>query len=561
MFLTRVAIIIIAGGYALGVQAKVPDFALSAVRSAYLAENRVLFYIGRHVHTDRVVIWGQTALSKDMIEILLEHPTDVQQMEVLLRGGDNRWRDRNYQNYRLYDFFVSEPGQTDKIFKDAVRGSQELQLLDGHVDRVEAGDDGLKFFSVRDREVLLARDTGKRVAKCAVSENGKACALLHDAFVSYEVRLTEVEQEILRYLEENIDALRGFGIRIAHMAAALGINSLTLGKSLTKLKQRVSKGHFVRDTKMLQLGGSRFYYRLTIGQLYVIEQRILDYFTDNMSAMEKDGIIVAEMAAELGLTALTLGAIKRSLKKRLDEDHFIHKIKWRTGRYHLDNDDIHAQTLAHFEENVDDLHNSGIKIADMVELLGINPSVLGIHVGYLKRSLGKDHFISRVRAVHGYYRLYDEEPHRSAKDMETEILTYLEANTSALQGDGILLSAMAADLDVSPKSLGWAMESFWKNLAADHPIQQIKRVIYRGQRHYQLFVGQHSFADQLILTYLQDNEDILRTSGISIATMAAALGKHPIALGRRIATLQQELDEDHLIQKVKLISGHYHYVD
>ena len=78
---------------------------VSSVQHTYSNENRVLLFIGKHINSDRVAIWGQTALTNGIVRVLLESPRDVGKMELLLRSPDYPWAE-NYQNYSLHDFFV-----------------------------------------------------------------------------------------------------------------------------------------------------------------------------------------------------------------------------------------------------------------------------------------------------------------------------------------------------------------------------------------------------------------------------------------------------------------------
>ena len=428
MFLIRVAIITLVSGFTLGVQAKVSIEAVHA--------NRVLFYIGKHVHTDRVVIWGQTALSEDMVKILLEkNPYSVGQMEALLRSTGNRWRG-NYKNYQLYDFFVSEPGQTDKIFTDVVRGSQELQLLDGYVDRVEEVDDGERFFDAKGEEVLpVVKITNGGITECAVAA-GSACSLLIESLKDFDkLVLTEIEKQILYHFAAHMEALAGNGIVLGEMAEALEMSSRSLGQTRSSLKNKLDKEHFIQriGSEPRSVDGERItFYRfadaVAVVVFYPEEERILAYFAAHMEALEGNGIVLGEMADALKIESRSLGHKISILKTKLDKEHFIQRIGSEhrnvDGKqitfYRFDDVDVFLTPekeliLAYFAEHREALEGYGIVLGEMAKALGMSGGSLRSIIRYLKEKLDKEHFIQRIgsepRSVDGerinFYRFDD----------------------------------------------------------------------------------------------------------------------------------------------------------
>ena len=435
MFLTRVAIIIIAGGYALGMQAKVSIEAVRAVYESYLAGNRVLFYVGRHVQTDRVVIWGQTALSEEMVKIILEgNFSRVGQMETLLRSTGNRWRG-NYKNYQLHDFFVSEPGQKDKIFTDAVRGSQELQLLDGYVDRVEEVDDGERFLDAKGEAVLPVEKINGGITECAVA-SGSACSLLIESFIDFDRKMftiIEVEKQILAYFAAHMEALEGNGIVVGEMAEALKIErGQSLGRKISILKTKLDEEHFIQRIGSEPRSGDRKnVYRFADADVFLTpeEEQILTYFAAHMEALEGNGVVIGEMAEVLGISSVSLGQIITILKKKLDEGHFIQRIvsEWRSvdGKkisFYRFADAVDVLTpeegrvVNYFAAHMGALEGNGIVVGEMADALGIKSGIsLGQIITILKKKLDEGHFIQRIvseqRSVDGksisFYRFAD----------------------------------------------------------------------------------------------------------------------------------------------------------
>ena len=572
MFLTRVAIIIIAGGYALGVQAKVPI-------------DKVLFYVGRHIHTDRVVIWGQTALSEEMVKILLEkNPSSVGQMEALLRSTGNRWSG-NYKNYQLHDFFVSKAGQTDKIFTDVVRGSQEFQLLDGYVDRVEEVDDGERFLDAKGEAVLPVEKINGGITECAVA-SGSACSLLTESFNDFDkLVLTEIEKQILAYFEEYREALKGNGIVIGEMAEALGISSgESLGQMIRSLKKKLDEGHFIQriGSKQLKVDGKLVtFYRFKGADIFLTpsEEGVLAYFAKHMEALEDNGIVVGEMAEALEIkSGGSLGKRITSLKKKLDEEHFIQRIGSerrsvdRKNVYRFANDivvftpEVEKQILAYFEAHMEALEGNGIVIGEMAEALGIKSGgSLGKRITSLKKKLDEEHFIQRIGSEKRrgdrklVYRFVDAVDIVVLTSEEERILAYFAKHMEALEGNGIVLGEMAEALGIkSGGSLGKRITSLKKKLDEEHFIQRIGSKRRRGDRKLV-----YRFVDAVDIVVLTSEEErvlayfevkahmeALEGYGIVLGEMAKALGIKSRSLGMIITSLKKKLDEEHFIQRI-----------
>ena len=110
------------------------------------------------------------------------------------------------------------------------------------------------------------------------------------------------------------------------------------------------------------------------------EEKILSYFADHKEALQEDGIVAAEMAEALGFSNGT--ALRHriaALRKKLDEDHFVHKIasekKWIKGKkvtvYRFSDAPAlftsDREILAYFEKHKEALQGDGIVAAEMAE--------------------------------------------------------------------------------------------------------------------------------------------------------------------------------------------------
>ncbi len=569
MFLIKIALLTVyVASFASSAHAKVPSEAVRAVYASYLAENRVLFYIGKHVQTDRVVIWGQTALSEDMVKIRLENNSfNMGPMEALLRSTGNRWSG-NYKNYQLHDFFVSEPGQTDKIFRDAVRGSQELQLLDGYVDRVEELDEGERFFDVEGKTVLPVKKINGGVTECAVAA-GSACSLLTESLKDFDkLVLTEIEKQILTYFAEHMEALQGNGIVIGEMADALKMSSGSLGKIRTRLKKKLDEGHFIqRIGSELRSGDRKRVYRFEDVDVLTTEEKeelILAYFAAHMEALEGNGIVIAEMAKVLDTSSGSLGKMITSLKKKLDEGHFIQRIgsEPRSGKYvYRFANDVEDRVVNYFAAHMEALEGNGIVVGEMAKALGIKSRSLGQKISILKTKLDKEHFIKRIGSElrsgdrKQVYRFEDVDV-LTTEEKEELILAYFAAHMEALEGNGIVIAEMAKVLDTSSGSLGKMITSLKKKLDEGHFIQRIggkprsvdSKKVYRFEDVDVLTTEEK---EELILAYFAAHMEELEGNGIVIAEMAEALGiKSGGSLGKIITSLKEKLGEEHFIQRI-----------
>ncbi len=556
MFLAKVALIASLVSFTQVVQASLPSAAISAVHEAYLAEKKALFYIGRHIHSDKIAIWGKIALTEDMVKLLLERPEDMGAMEALLKSKDTYWRGNGrLRNYRLDKFFVDKEWRGQKILKAVARDTQGLQVFDGYIDHIEKVDGFAKFFNNQGKEVLLEEKTTRYGARCVISTGEEACKLLYTGFVGYDKNLTTSERSILNYFADNIDALKGVGIKISHMAKELGISSVWLGRTITKVQAKLADDHFVHNVKMLQLSDGKFYYRLRQGKFYFIEQRIIDYFESNIESVDNEGIAVATVAAEFGLSHTALGAVIRSLKNKLDKDHFIQKIINNANSYRFYKGSMSQRIVAYFEKNIDGLQGEGVDLDKMAAELGIITKVLKRHISSMQVRLDSNHLINKIKREQGYFRFLDgsDKLSKSAKNKEAQILTYLEENINFLEGDGLAVATIAAEFDVNAQSLGWVRKRLQEQLDEDHFVQKIAKISRNSKIRYRIFAEQPDTIEQLVLNYLKDNEHMLHEEGIKAATMAAELGMHPIGLGQKISGLQQKLDQNHSIQKIKVV--------
>ena len=573
MFLIKIALLTVyVVSFVSSAQAKVAIKTVRDLYASYLAENRVLFYIGRHLHTDRVVIWGQTALSEDMVKIRLENNSfNMGPMEALLRSTGNRWRG-NYKNYQLYYFDISEPGQTDKIFTDAVRGSQQLQLLGGYVDRVEEVDDGERFLDAKGEAVLpVVKITNGGITECAVAA-GSACSLLIESLKDFDkLGLTEIEKQIRSYFEEYREALEGNGIVIGEMAEALGISSISLGHTRSRLKKKLGEEHFIqRIGSKPRSGDSKYAYRFADAVDVVVltpaEERILAYFAKHMEALQGNGIVIGEMAEALGIkSGGSLVNHIKSLKNKLDEEHFIQRIGDSKHVYRfadaVDGDTSkEEQILAYFEEHMEALEGNGIVIGEMAKALEIERGQsLGLKITILKEKLDEEHFIQRIGSEERsgdrkyVYRFADAVVVFSSA--EELILAYFEEYREALEGNGIVIGEMAETLGIkSGESLGQIRTNLKKKFDEGHFIQRIgseersgdRRKVYRFADAVVVFTPE----EELILAYFEEYREALEGNGIVVGEMAKALGIKSRSLGRKIRSLKEKLDKGHFIQRI-----------
>ena len=358
-----------------------------------------------------------------MVKIRLENNSfNMGPMEALLRSKGNRWSG-NYKNYQLHDFSVSEPGQTDKIFIDVVRGSQQLQLLDGYVDRVEEVDDGERFLDAKGEAVLpVVKITNGGITECAVAA-GSACSLLFESLIDFDrpmpMSLEKIEKQILAYFAAHMEALKGNGIVIGEMAKALGMSGRSLGKRIGNLKKKLDEGHFIQRIGREPRSGKHVYrFADTVDVLTPAEERILAYFAAHMEALEGNGIVIGEMAEALGMSGGSLGQIIHNLKTKLDKEHFIQRIGGEKrsveGKqihfYRFDNavavfSSEEELILAYFEKHMEALEGNGIVLGEMAEALGMSGVSLGQRMRALKKKLDEEHFIQRIggekRSVEG----------------------------------------------------------------------------------------------------------------------------------------------------------------
>ena len=597
----RTVLLILCIGFTHNLYAKLSAAAVSKIHSEYLAANKVLFYIGKHKHSDKVAIWGQTELTEDMVRILLESPRDVRKMEELLRSSGTRWAG-NYHNYHLYDFLLSEPEQTDRIFARAAKNSTELTLLNSYVDHIEEVDGVVKLFD-KDGNAVLPVENGK-VHECAMAE-GDACHLLYRSFHNYSKGLVQTitpkEEKLLDYLEKNIQLLEGSGIPIADIVKELGFKSgFSLGRTIFVVKKKLQKntGHFIHgiksDTQLVDSEQITFY--RFADTIISKEEEIIAYLEKNIQLLEGKGIVIADMAEELGFThGVALGWAIIKLKKKLsgDPNHFIHRVE--PENWWIDGKQItlyrfagaiapitpitpkEEEIIAYFEKNMQLLEQSGIVIANMAKELGFTHGVaLGRAIIKLKKKLSGDpsHFIHKIRLerqqIDGkqdrFYRFADATtPITTITPKEKSIITYFEKNMQLLKQGSIIIADMAKKLGFSHgTSLGHAIRRLKKKLSGD-PSHFIHKVRSEREQIDGKLNRFYRFADattpittitpkeKSIITYFEKNMQLLEQGSIVIADMAKKLGfSHGVALGHAIRRLKKKLsgDPSHFIHRI-----------
>ena len=239
-----------------------------------------------------------------------------------------------------------------------------------------------------------------------------------------------IEKKILAYFKSNMDVLKGDGVKVKEMAAALieelGIDiKTTLGRKISNLKKKLLDEHFIHpiESKLVQVKGKqKIYYRFADD--VSVEEKILAYFEDNMDKLKGDGIVNTEMAdtlsEELGIdiNIQSLGKRIGSLKKKYekDTDYFIHQIESKTKmvrgkratRYRFADDvSIEEKILAYFEARMEALEGDGIVNTEMAgeltkELgIDITSHSLGYRLSELKRKYEEkdlEHFIHQIES-------------------------------------------------------------------------------------------------------------------------------------------------------------------
>ena len=307
--------------------------------------------------------------------------------------------------------------------------------------------------------------------------------------------LTNEEKRILAYFEAHEEALQEGGIVIAEMATELDFSSgISLGYRITALQKKLAADHFIHkiESKLKMIEGKLVtFYHLSGDALTREEKRALAYFEAHEEALQGDGIVIAEMATELGFSSgYSLGHRITALQKKLAADHFIHKIESKLKTIEGKNISVYRfsdaltneekRILAYFEAHEEALRGDGIVIAEMATELGFSRgSLLGRRITALRRKLAADHFIHKIKKKTkriedkrgiAVYRFSD-----TLTNEEKEILDYFEAHEEALQEDGIVIAEMAAKLGSNSYALGRRITALRQKLAADHFIHKIKR--------------------------------------------------------------------------------------
>ena len=594
----RVVLLVLCIGFTPNLYAKLPSSVIGKASSEYLTKNRVLFYIGKHKQSDKVVIWGQTAVTEDMVQVLLESPHDVGKMEELLRRSGNHWAE-NYDSYSLYNFMLIEPNQSDRVFAKVIRASSELAFLNSYVDRIEEVDGIVKLLD-KDGNAVLPVEKGE-AAQCAMAE-GDVCHFLYRSFRNYSEGLVQLitpkEEELLAYFEKNMQLMEENGIAITDIVKELGFkNGHALGHAIKVIKEKLSEDpdHFIHriETKRWWIDGKLAYFygfADAIAPITPKEKELLVYFEKNLSLLDGNGIAIASIAKELGFSyGTSLGHALRRLKKKLSEDpdHFIHRIEpekqWVDGKqifFYRFTDTIapitpkEEKVILYFEKNIELLEQGVIVIANMADKLGFTHSTsLGHALRRLKEKLSEDpdHFIHRIEPEKRwvddkevtFYHFADAIV--SVTPKEKDIIAYLEKNMKLLEQVGILIADMAKELGFKHGiSLGYAITRIKKKLSGEpdhfiHRIRSERQQIDSQQYRFYRFVDATTSVTTItpkekdIIAYLEKNMKLLEGEGIVIADMAKKLGfSHGISLGHALRRLKKKLsgEPDHFIHKI-----------
>ena len=323
------------------------------------------------------------------------------------------------------------------------------------------------------------------------------------------------------------------------------------------------------------------YYRFTdaIKPIILItpkEKELIAYLEENKHLLEGDGIVIAEMAEELGFkNGTALGQVIRRQKKTLSEDtdHFIHKIVFgrrlvddKLVNYYRFTDAITLQEkelIAYFEENMELLDGDGILNTKIVEELGFkNGQALGWAISKLKKKLFEGHFIHRIvpeiRWIDGkqinFYLFTD-----AITLQEKERIAYFEENKHLLEGDGILNTKIVEKLGFkNGEALGLVIRSLKKTLSED-TAHIIHKIVSEQRRVDDKLVRYYRFADAItsrekkLIAYLEENKHLLEGDGIANTEIVDELGfENGQVLGQAIRSLKKTLSEDtaHIIHKI-----------
>ena len=250
-------------------------------------------------------------------------------------------------------FLLASPRQSDSMIRSAVKESDSLQLLKGYVEEVEIDIFGniLKLYDKNGAEIVpIEKGEGKLAVECALYPEGDACALLfHTLNELSRAENISPQARIQQYFEDKGEEFfrKGGYIIIADIATELGMKGgRSVGYNLKHLKETLPDDHFIHKIKGSGrwIGGkNNRIYHFKVIEPQIIEPQILKpeqekikkYLEDIGEQFFLDGgyIIIADIATELGMkSGKSVGNHLMRLKKKLPNDHFIHKIKG-SGRW------------------------------------------------------------------------------------------------------------------------------------------------------------------------------------------------------------------------------------
>ena len=505
---------------------KMPKVSKELVKLAYREfseQKRVLFYIGRHIHTPHLVIWGQTTLSEDMVAIFLKNQNDVEGMESLLRSYGNRWAS-NYNNYLLSSFAISASQQSDSMIRKAVKESDGLQLLKGYVEEVDTDmfGDILKLYDKNGVEIVpVEKGERKYGAECALYPEGDACALLFHTLNEMsraENKLPPQQEMIQQYFEAKGEEFfrNGGYIILTDMAKGLGMRGSAVGNYLRLLKENLPEDHFIRQIIGEPIGKKRkrIYHLDGVESLILSpeQEKVQQYFENKGEQFFRDGgyITISKVAKDLDMGRVAVGQYLSSLKEKLPDGHFIYQIvrKKKERIYHFKGIEPQIKiispitpkqekVLQYFEDKEQFFRNGGhITAAEIADKLGMSGNAVGKkNLIFLKKKLPDHPFIQKIvsrpewieRKAKTIYHLDGIEPQIISSKQE-KVRQYFEDKGEEFFRNGgyITISKVAKDLDMDSNAVGQNLRHLKEKLPDGHFIRQIERKKIEGKRAYHL---------------------------------------------------------------------------
>ena len=321
---------------------------------------------------------------------------------------------------------------------------------------------------------------------------------------------------------------------------------------------------------------------------------ILDYLKKQMKQLEGKGIVITDMADQLGFNknGLALGHAIKELKKILeteDPDSFIHDIINHKGAYTLKKAVVinkaeeqankaeqqaeeEKKILTYLEDNKELLGGYGIVFADMPKEPEFkNVYVLGKAIGRLKRKLFEDanHFIHDIINKQGVYIFNGASARNKAKaqtKVGEKILAYFKENIKLLEGYGITLARIADQLGFTNNlSLREAIKTLKEKLSGDtghfiHRVESEELLNNDGSFTFYRFADASIPKEQEIINYFERNIELLEGEGITLVEMTEKLDfSSKLSLQYAINKLQEKLssDTDHFIHRIKYRAARY----